>query len=54
MRHGTSYLYGYVDGTGRVIARPQFPVAAQFYRGFAQIDVEGRSDLIDREGQIAV
>lgn len=54
MRHRYTYLYGYVDDTGRVIARPQYAIADRFSRGFAQIDVEGKSGLIDREGQVAL
>jgi hypothetical protein len=54
VRHRYSYLYGYVDDTGRMIAKPQFTVADRFSRGFAQIDIEGRSGLIDREGQVAL
>jgi hypothetical protein len=37
-----------------VIARPQYAVAGRFTRGFAQIDVEGKSGLLDREGQVAL
>jgi hypothetical protein len=54
VRHRYSYLYGYVDDTGRVISRPQFTVAGRFTRGFAQIDVDGKSGLIDRDGQVAL
>jgi len=54
VRHRYSYLYGYVDDTGRVIARPQYAVAGRFTRGFAQVDVEGKSGLLDREGQVAL
>ena len=54
VRHRYSYLYGYVDDTGRVIARPQYAIADRFSRGFAQIDVEGKSGLIDREGQVVL
>jgi len=51
VRHGYSYLYGYVDDTGRVISIPQYGVAGRFSRGFAQIDFEGKSGLIDLEGR---
>src|SRR5262249_40611700 len=54
VRHRYSYLYGYVDDTGRVIATPQFSIGDRFSHGFAQIDVEGKSGLIDREGQVAL
>jgi len=54
MRHRYSYVYGFVDDTGRVISKPQFTLVDRFSRGFAQVDVEDRSGLIDREGQVAV
>jgi WG containing repeat len=53
-RHRYRYLYGYIDDTGRVISTPQFAVAGEFFRGFAQVDVEGQSGLIDRDGQVAL
>jgi WG repeat protein len=54
VRDRYSYLYGYVDDAGRVMWRPQFAVADRFSRGFAQIDVDGKSGLIDREGRVAL
>jgi hypothetical protein len=54
VRHRYTYLYGFVDDTGRVISKPQFTLVDRFSRGFAQVEVEDRSGLIDREGQVAV
>ena len=54
VRHGSGYLYGYVDETGRVISKPQFAIAGEFSRGFAQFDFEGKSGLIDRDGRVAL
>jgi hypothetical protein len=52
--HRYSYQYGYVDQSGRVLFRPQFITVGRFERGFAQIDFDGRSGLIDRDGQVAL
>ena len=54
MRERYSYVYGLVDDAGRAIARPQYTAVGGFSHGFAQIEVEGRTGLIDREGQVAV
>ncbi|MES2193981.1 MAG: WG repeat-containing protein [Pseudomonadota bacterium] len=54
VRHRYGYLYGYVDETGRMIWKPQFAVAGPFSRGFAQVDFEGKSGLIDRDGKVAL
>jgi hypothetical protein len=53
-RDGYGYLFGYVDDTGRVITEPLFAVADRFSHGFAQIDVEGKSALIDYEGHVVL
>jgi hypothetical protein len=52
--HRYSYLYGYVADDGRVIWKPQFPTMARSYRGFIQIDIDGRSGLIDHDGKIVL
>lgn len=49
-----NYLYGYVNDVGRVIWQPQFPTKARSYRGFIQIDIDGRSGLIDRDGKMVL
>lgn len=49
-----TYVYGYVTDTGRTISKPQFGMAGAFFRGFGQVDVEGQSGLIDREGRVAL
>jgi hypothetical protein len=54
VRHRYTYLYGFVDDTGRLISKPQFTLVDRFSRGFAQVEIEDRSGLIDREGQVAV
>jgi hypothetical protein len=54
MRKPYSYVYGFVDDAGRIIARPQYTAVGHFSHGFAQIEVEDRIGLIDREGQVAV
>jgi hypothetical protein len=51
VRDRYDHLYGYVDDSGRVISKPQFSVAGRFFRGLAQIDVDGNAGVIDREGK---
>ena len=43
--------YGYVDTTGRVVVEPRYELAGAFWRGFAEVDVDGKSALIDPEGR---
>jgi len=47
-------LYGYVDESGGVIWPPNFAVADRFSRGLAQVEVDGASGLIDREGKVVL
>ncbi len=54
IRDGYGYKFGYVDDTGRAITEPLFAVADRFSRGFAQVDVEGKSALIDHEGHVVL
>jgi hypothetical protein len=44
-------LYGYVDTVGRVIVEPQYEIAGSFWRGFAEVSIDGKSALIDPEGR---
>jgi WG containing repeat len=53
-REGKATLYGYVDEAGRVVWRPQFATAGRFSRGLAQIDFDGASGLVDRDGKVVL
>lgn len=45
--------YGYIDHTGRVVIRPQFSWADDFWRGLGEIYACGHYAFIDASGRIA-
>jgi WG repeat protein len=47
-------LYGFVDEDGHQIVKPQYRVVGDYKFGFAQVDVDGKSGLIDRDGKIVM
>jgi hypothetical protein len=47
-------LYGFVDEAGREIVKPQYRIVDDYKFGFAQVDVNGKSGLIDRDGKMVM
>lgn len=51
--------FGFVDGRGRVVIKPQYPLAAPFSEGLAAVIIRGKRNkdllaFIDRKGRLAV
>lgn len=46
--------WGYIDSTGREITPLQFSSAADFFGGFARVELDGKWGLIDKSGKLVV
>src|SRR5262249_50067674 len=42
------------DDDGREVVTPQYRIVDDYHFGFAQVDVDGKSGLIDRDGKMVV
>ncbi|MBN2026001.1 MAG: WG repeat-containing protein [Actinobacteria bacterium] len=47
-------LYGYIDGNGEMVVKPQFDSASSFSEGLASVRVGNKRGYIDRSGEFVI
>jgi hypothetical protein len=53
-RIGRSYLYGYIDTTGKVVIEPQYATATDFANGVAIVSKNQKYGVINADGTVAI
>lgn len=48
----SSLLFGYMDGNGNIVIKPQYNNAFDFYKGYALVLINNQYFLVDTNGQI--
>jgi len=51
---GRSYLYGYIDTTGKVVIEPQYATATDFTNGVAIVSKNQKYGIINTDGSVAM
>lgn len=51
VRNNKSNRWGYIDKTGQIVIKPQYPRAHPFSEGLAAVEVDGKFSYIDKSGK---
>lgn len=47
-------LYGYIDGNGNMVIKPQFEDAEEFFEGLAAVELNDKYGFIDKRGNMVI